>query len=78
MGVEYQELYASLARYEDGWMNLSTTLAKRFGGGGLRATTRFRCNTKRLYAYRNVAFAYSVLKGIGYFASQTKYDNLRC
>jgi len=78
VGVEYQEVFATLARYFVANCVFRCIHPSSYGGGGIRATARFRCNTRRLYAYRNVAFAYSIVKGTGYFSSQNKYNNLGC
>lgn len=78
VGVSYQELYAMLKRFEHRWINLNTKRVTHVGGGRISATTRFRCRSRRLKAYESEAFAYSVVKGVGYVGTNRRYDNLRC
>lgn len=79
VGVSYQELYVSLQRWvDDTWQQLATNRAVRYGSGRISEIAGFNCHHERLIAYRTEAFAYAVVKGVGYTGTDRAYQNHSC
>jgi hypothetical protein len=78
--ASYQEINTTLQYYgtNSAWDFAAYAFNKGVGGETITAKATFTCVEGILRAWRTQALGYSVVGGVGYTATQYKYNNLYC